>query len=53
MNFIKLVKQTNGVWVEQSATATDIIDPTVTLGNSSSNMARAVAYGLIVALLVR
>lgn len=53
MNFIKLVKQTDGVWAEQPATVTDIIDPTVLLGNSSGNMARAIAYGLIVALLVR
>lgn len=53
MNLVKLIKQTDGAWVEQPATLVDIVNPTVMLGNSASSVARAAAYGLIAALLMR
>lgn len=53
MNFVKLIKQADGTWVEQPATLVDVINPTVMLGSSSGSVARAAAYGLIVALLAR
>lgn len=47
----KLVKGTDNVWSVQTATVTDVLNPTIPLADAQSNLLRIGAYMLIGVLL--